>query len=212
MLDKGRQDPDASEIALLLARTLIERREYITERTLEPLAPMLLSGFPEITWSLIGSAIVSDELFAMRMEFVLGDHFGFDDPAILCLPEDALFAWCHANLDRAPAFAAAVVPVLIPSTDDAKRSLHPIMARLIDEFGDRKNVLEAIDRNIMHNFSWRGSLTTYYALYRKPLHTLLDHSRLEVGRWAKYMLLSLEDKIEHAHIHDEEQDAKYEVG
>ena len=215
MLDKGRQDSDASAIALLLARALIESREYDAERTLEPLVPMLLSGFPEITWSLIGSAIVSDHAFAMRMEFVLGDHFGFDgvrNPAILCLPEDALFAWCHGNPDRAPAFAATVVPVLTPSREDAERSLHPIMAQLIDEFGDRKNVLGAIDRNIMHNFSWRGSLTTYYALYRKPLHTLLDHPKPEVGRWATHMLHRLDHEIENARSHDEEEDAKSELG
>ncbi len=215
MLYKGRQDSDASAVALLLARALIESREYDAQRTLEPLLPLLLSEFPEITWSLIGSTIVADDTFAMRMEFVLGDHFAFDEagnPAILSLPENALFAWCHCDPDRAPAFAAAVVPVLTPSRKDAERSLHPIMARLIDEFGDCKKVLDAIDRNIMHNFSWRGSLTTYYAVYRKPLHTLLDHPKPEVGRWAARMLRRLEQEIENARNHDEEVDAKSELG
>ena len=214
MLCKGRKDSDASAIALLLARELIESREYDAQRTLEPLVPLLLSEFPEIAWSLIGSAIVADDTFATRMEFVLGDHFAFDEAgnrAILSLPEDALFAWCHGDPDRAPAFAAAVVPVLTPSRKDAERSLHPIMARLIDEFGDRKMVLDAIDRN-MHTFSWCGSLTTYYTVYRKPLHTLLDHPEPKVGRWAAHMLRRLDKEIENARNHDEEVDVTYELG
>ena len=152
-LDKGRKDADANAVALLLARAVVETEEHDDKRVIRPLMPRLLSGFPEIAWQLIGPAIVADRGFAMLMELFLGKGFAFDRdyrPAILCLPEDVLFAWCHGHPDSAPAFAAAVVPVLTLAAEDPECSLHPIMARLINEFGDRKDVLSAIDRN-MHN-------------------------------------------------------------
>ena len=57
-----------------------------------------------------------------------------------------------------------------------------MMAWLLDEFGDRDNVRQAIERNI-HTFGWSGSMTTYYEHYRQPLTDRLQHrkSRCDVG-------------------------------
>ena len=212
-LDKGRKDADANAVALLLARAVVETEEHDDKRVIRPLMPRLLSGFPEIAWQLIGPAIVADRGFAMLMELVLGEGFAFDRdyrPAILCLPEDVLFAWCHGHPDSAPAFAAGVVPVLTLAAEDPECSLHPIMTRLINEFGDRKEVLSAIDRN-MHTFGWSGSLTTYYELYEKPLGTLRDHPTTEVRRWAAKMLRRLAAEIENARRNDEEEYAESEL-
>ena len=209
-LDKGRQDSDANAVALLLAKAVVETEEYDDKRVIRPLMPKLLSGFPEIAWQLIGSAIVTDRGFARLMELFLDDRFTFDKdykPAILYLPEDVLFAWCHGHPDCAPTFAASVVPVLTPDGDDPERSLHPTMTRLINEFGDRKDVLCAIDSKV-NTRSWRGSLTTYYELYEKPLGTLRDHPKREVRRWAVNMLRSLAAKIENARHRDDERDAE----
>ena len=211
-LDKGRQDSDANAVALLLARAVVET-EHDDKRIIRPLMPKLLSGFPEIAWQLIGPAIVADRGFAMLMERFLGKGFAFDrdhHPAILRLPEDVLFAWCHGHPDSAPVFAAAVVPVLTLAAEDPERSLHPIMIRLIDEFGDRRDVLSAIERNI-RSFSWAGSLTTYYELYEKPLGTLRDHPKTDVRRWAVKMLRRLAVEIENARSDDEEEDAESEL-
>ena len=93
-----------------------------------------------------------------------------------------MFAWCHAYPDRAPAFVAGVVPVLTTyQLDIPERPLHPVMTRLLDEFGDREGVLETIARNI-HTFGWSGPLTNYFALYEGPLDTLRDHPKPKVRR------------------------------
>ena len=55
--------------------------------------------------------------------------------------------------------------------NDAKapnKEFHPIIRRLLDEFGDREDVLKHIEQN-MHSFGWAGSLTTYFELYEAPL-------------------------------------------
>ena len=215
ILQKGRQDPDARATALALATALVSVADRKEERIMKPLVSTLLSGFPEIVWPLIGQAIVSDRGQAWRLKYVfLGDQFSFKqekNPAILSLPEDALFAWCHAHPDRAPAFVAAIVPVLtIYRIEAPEQSLHPVVIRLFDEFGDRDDVLQAVSLN-MENFSWSGSVTNYFTLYLEPLRMLHNHPKRRVRRWAKTMLRHLDTRIEHARNEDEERDAQWEI-
>ena len=214
MLGKGRKDADARATALALAHALVDVGEYRDMSIFEPLVPKLLSEFPEIAWPLISQAIVSDQQRARCLQAVLGDVHSLElreKPALLHLPEDSLFAWCHAHPDRAPKFAAAILPFLTTyKADAAKRSLHPVMARMLDEFGDREGVLCAVDRNIC-SYSWSGSRTKYYALYEQPVRELRDHKRPQVRRWAKRMLGHLSTEIKEARNEDEERAGLSEV-
>ena len=215
ILRKGRQDPDARATALALATALVSVTDWNEGRIMKPVISTLLSDFPEIAWPLIGQAIVSDRGQAWRLKYVfLGDQFSFKqekNPAILSLPEETLFAWCHAHPDRAPAFVAAIVPILTTYRNDtSERSLHPVMLQMIDEFGDRDDVLQAVSLN-MGNFSWSGSVTNYFTLYLEPLRTLHDHPKWQVRRWAKAMLRHLDTRIEHARNEDDERDAEWEI-
>ena len=214
VLGKGRQDPDARATALALARALVNVKEFGDDRLIQPVFPKLLSDFPEIAWPLIGQAIVSSDQKAALLAFVLGNQFSFEresNPAILSLPEDTLFAWCHAHPDRAPAFAARIVPVLTSHGVDApKLSLHAVAARLLDEFGERDDVRRAIESNI-HTFGWSGSLTTYFAPYKEPFSKLLQHSEPKVRSWAKTVLRQLDNSVEKARDEDEETEALGEL-
>ena len=214
MLEKGRQDPDARATALALATALVSVADWNEGRIMKPVVSPLLSGFPEIAWPIVGQAIVSDQGQAWCFESILGDRISFvkdQNPAILSLPEDTLFAWCHAHPDRAPAFVATTVPILTTYRIDApERSLHPVVIRLFNEFGNRDNMLQAITCN-MENFGWSGPLMNYYGLYREPLRTLHDHPKWQVRRWAKTMLRHLDTRIEHARNEDEERDAQWEI-
>ena len=214
MLAKGRGDRDASSTALALARGFtgagaIERA--VGER---PLLRTLLAEFPEVVWPLIGQAIVSDRRAAMRAELVLGSPFSFGertDPPILRLPEDTLFAWCHAHPASAPAFAAKIVPALAPGEGDTQEpALHPLMARLLDEFGEREDVRRAIEDNI-YTFGWAGSETTYYAQYEKPLSELSQHPQPAVAGWARSMRRRLRASLDRARNEDEEEEAWDEI-
>ena len=213
MLGQGRGDHDASSTALALARAFVGTSDI--ERPGErPLLRTLLADFPEIVWPLMGQAIVSDRRVAMRAELVLGSPFSHGarkNPPILCLPEDTLLAWCHAHPDRAPAFAAKIVPVLTHGEDDAEGvSLHPVMRRLLDEFGEREDVRRSVDSNI-YTFGWTGSETTYYAQYERPLSELSQHPKLAIAGWARSMRRRLQSSLEEARAEDEEEEAWREV-
>ena len=208
LLDKGRGDPDARSTAFALARALVDVDGYLQTRVIEPVVPKLLSDFPEIVWPLVGQAIVSDPQHAWRFQVLLGNVHSFEhreNPPLLSLPEDTLFAWCHAHPDRAPDFVASVLPFLTTYQADAtNRSIHPVMARMLSEFGDRDDMLRVIGRNI-GSYTWSGSLTQYYALYEQPIHGLLTHRRQKVRRWAQKILRQLSAHIKEARNEDEER-------
>ena len=214
ILGKGRGDEDARATAFALATAISKVDDRGSERMIEAIVPILLSGFPEIAWPLIGQAIVSDEVQEFRLRYLLRGFpspEGDDNPPILSLPEDTLFAWCHAHPDQAPAFAAATLPVLATNNNDEhERLLHPLMLRLLDDFGDREDVRDAINAN-MNTFSWCGSLTNYYALYLEPMRALNDHPKGWVRQWAKSMFRQLERQIDQARREDEEEKAQQEV-
>ena len=84
------------------------------------------------------------------------------------------------------------------------------MVRLLDEFGDREDVLKAIDNNI-NSFGWAGSRTTYYAQYEEPLSELSQHQQPKVRNWARSMLHRLRVASENARHEDEEEEARREV-
>ena len=98
---------------------------------------------------MIGQAILDAEpQNAWRFEHVLGDTRVGDkrESVILHLPEETLFAWCHAHPDAAPAHLAVFAPILASGGSNANQKLHPVMNRLLTEFGDRDDVLQGIDQ------------------------------------------------------------------
>ena len=189
ILGKGREDRDACAVALILATAVVNLAHDHGERLLEPVLRDLVRGFPDIAWPIIGGAITSDQKIAWRLEYVLGSlsrSSGRQDAAILELPEDALFAWCHAHPETAPAFVGSVAPVLTNYESDGRnRALHATMARLLEEFGAGEDVLDAVGINIRSYSGW-GPPASHYALYEGTLASLRDgHPLPQVRRWAR---------------------------
>ncbi|HZP08827.1 hypothetical protein [Methyloceanibacter sp.] len=214
ILSKGSQDADAGAIAMTIAKQLVADPSDDGADLIKPLLRILLADFAQTVWPLIGQAIVSDRKKAWLFELTLGDSPSFDDkpnPPILGLPEDMLFAWCHAHPDAGPAFVARVAPVLTSRSPDAVgREFHPIVKRLLNDFGNRDDVLNALFSN-MHTFGWSGSRTTYYALYEEPLRGLENHPIGAVRRWAKKMSLQMRRAVDAARDEDEEQQVHWGV-
>lgn len=234
LLSKGRGDSDARAVALSLTRQLLERVDggsLSNERRIKPLLPLLLKEFPEIVWPLIGNAITSNPKAAWRFQHALGKGYSFGRRAgitpIQELSEDTLLAWCHANPEVAPAFLIRILPLLTngqntengPIIGDAEvtegshspaaNQFADTVRRLIDEFGERDDVQQALVAN-MHTFGWSGSLTTYYELYEQPLASLHKHPKAAVRRWARKMSDSIARQIAQEQQSDDEQKAQYD--
>ena len=214
LLGKGRADGDARKAALELARIMagVEGIEY--EGVVAPLLPTLLSGYPELVWPLLGQAVLSDPVQAWTLRTILAGqpHWGDGSNApILSLPEDVFFGWCHANPEGAPAFAAEVVPILTSyAADDPDRAVHPVMSRLIDEFGGQDDVWRGIGMNL-HTFGWAGSISDYFELFKGPLGFLQEHPNRKVRGWARRLLREIESEANSARDHDDEWMARMEL-
>ena len=216
LLEKGREDPDACAVALALSRALDMDQKNILKNMVKPVMRLLLGNFPEISWQILGQAALSDPVRAWRLGLLLGSRQSLPDERhhadILALPEEALFAWCCANPGGAPAFAAAVVPILANYSHDVQEvSLHPWIVRLLDEFGDNQEMLNALHSNIFSFVVW-GSPTAYFALFEAPLARLGDeHSSQRVRRWAKETLREITAESARIRTEDEEWEAQHQV-
>ena len=214
LLGKGRDDGDARKVALELARIMAGAEGIEDERFVAPLLPALLSGYPELVWPLLGKAVLSDPVKAWTLRTILGGqpHWGDGSNApILSLPEDVLFGWCHANPEGAPAFAAEVVPILTSYVaDDPDRAVHPVMSRLIDEFGGQDDVWRGIGTNL-HTFGWSGSVSVYFELFKGPLGSLEEHPNRKVRAWARRLLREIDSEANSARDHDDEWMARMEL-
>lgn len=189
-LDGGPEDPDAQEMALALAEALVQedQDDWINPSFIKmsPVLTRLLRVFSEVAWQLIGRRIVADARFATRMKYALGRPTSLATdvrPPLLDLPQETLFEWCTDNPDGAPAFVAQSVPILSTESGDAGDSiLHPMVSWLLDEFGERGDVQEALASNIRF-----GSSASYYSRYTEALERLRTHPKSGVREWAETM-------------------------
>ena len=205
VLERGRGDPTACATALELTKTLVNADPYHDLYLMQSVLPILLSRFPEISWPLIGEAIISNQKIGWRLEETLRDSFDDGtDAAILSLPQDTLLAWCHAHPERAPASASSMVPVFLDGAADAPKRLHPVMTRLLKQFGERDDVLQASAWNI-DMFEWADSMATHYAQFEEPLEGLQSHNAPQVRKWAGKMLKYILERKAKAMKIDEER-------
>ena len=208
-LRAGREDDHARETALALSKALAAGGR---DGWLDPLASTvrdvlreLLSGFPGIAWQLIGAEIVASERFARLMKFSLGERGEpyCDLPPVLALSEEVLLAWCHANPERAPAFLAGCLPVLAAPDESANPPLHPVMSRVIDEFGERPDVREEFERGLSPK-GVHSSLADHHASQEGALATLRNHRTPEVRRWARRLHRETRRVIASGRVREEE--------
>lgn len=202
ILSKGSTDADARETAIIIAKQLIaEDLTYDGERMIAQVLPNLLSNFAEIVWPLISNVLMEDGdcswedgRRSWRVSMILrGEPFTGNNPKpILNLPENILFGWCHANPKIGPAFIAQTFPLLKEHDQEiASEEFHPAIKRLLDEFGEREDILAALSANISAFSGW-GSEADHLARYIEPLRSIENHDKGTVQRWAKKMLKHVE--------------------
>ena len=207
MLCKGRDDPSAGATALALAKHLVGMTDLRDVETIRALLPIMLADFPEIVWPLLGDAIATDDRRGFRLKHLLGSSSsgrGKDNPVILHLPAVSLLAWCHAHPKHAPAFLASALPIQHTlQSEHPGDAIHPMMLRLISEFGDRQDVRQATISNMFSN-TWIGSMESHLSPYLPMLDELRRHAKPKVRGWARNVQTQLRKSIDHARQFDAE--------
>ena len=198
IISKGNTDADAREAAIIIAKQLVaEDLTYDGERMIAQVLPDLLSNFAEIIWPLISNVLMEDGDYSWedgrrswRVSMILRGEpsTGNNSKPILNLPENILFGWCHASPKIGPAFIAQTFPLLKEhGQETASEEFHPVIKRLLDEFGDREDILAALSANISAFSGW-GSEANHLGRYIEPLQSIENHDKGLVRRWVKKTL------------------------
>jgi transcriptional regulator with XRE-family HTH domain len=213
LLSKGEDSEVARFAAIKLAEALRDQASGEGAEGIEDLVKGIIQPlfkyFGSAVWPIIGAAAIGDGLSAMRLQFAIRGFEGHNNasPVILELPETLLLTWCKANPDTGPAFLASVLPPLDTwSGASDQPSWHPMVRKLLDEFGAEKSLRHAIDASL-HTFSWSGSLTTYFSRYVKPFEDLMEHPIDAVRLWAQMSKAHMEASVGREDTRDKEQDA-----
>lgn len=213
-----KQEPDDHDVvatAMALAKVvanLPDADSYDRDRNeaLRSILRILLSRFAGVAWPLIGAAIISTKgAYAfqsmMRGKIEIGHQ---SNPPILSLPEDTLFAWCHAHPEHAPAFAANAISFLVSDDQDDNLCVHPVIVRLLEDFGDREDVIRAIGSN-MCTGAFGGAMSVFYGKNLEPVKRLLEHPHKNVRRWAKKVLRRIHGLVEQARDWDAHSQVRF---
>ncbi len=199
IISKGSEDADARAVAITMVKQLsVHSLSFNDEQAVRRLLPAILSNFAEIVWPLIGQAIRENPAKAKWFSMFLreGSVFGGQPAPILSIPENTLFGWCYANPEVGPEFLARAVPALKENTQEAAPAeFHPIIRRILDEFGQEEDVLRGLEESI-NTFTWSGPLEIYYARYREPLQGIREHQKEAVRRWARKMLDYIDNAVD----------------
>ena len=210
MLKQDLNDRDVVATAVALSKAVANLPTadfHYIRNALQPILPVLLSRFAGVAWPLIGAAIIpAGEIYLFCFERLMG---GGTQQALLSLPEDTLFAWCHAHPERAPAFAGGTLPFLASSDSGNDTVVHPVIIRLLEDFGDRKDVTQAINENMCPRIFW-GSQAAFYEKNLEPVKHLLEHSNGNVRRWAKVTLRRIQIDVEQARVDDADREARFQ--
>lgn len=230
LLSRSSADKDAAMAAARLASQIVQ---WCAERSgnlggidlIESLLRNLLTYCSDVAWPVLANGIAAqcDRIWAF--EHPIGKGYSGEktaDGPIFLVPWQALRSWCHRHPDFAPAFLMRVTSIFETSaTGDADPSeaqkpkqehesaapkrWHPIVLQLLDDFGDRQDVLSALTGNMM-SFSWQGSLVPYYEQYVEPLRALVNHHRPSVVAWAKRQLEAQAHYIRQEQSRDDERE------
>lgn len=156
---------------------------------------LLLDKYFNDIWSDLSSAMLSDGdqgWFYHRLKEIMGSMIGnaHNDVGLLFENDNkgTFIEWCRQNPTIAPVRLMEMAPVF---EDD---HFSNIVYMLIDGFGQNKNVLNALSRNLC-SFGWIGSVMPLYNKEIKALETLKEHQFKEVRDWSTELIAYLENEI-----------------
>lgn len=158
---------------------------------------LLLDKYFDDIWPELSEALLSDNddvWIYFRLKDILGSMIGgaYNEVGLLFVFDhtESLLEWCRQNPGKAPARLIGMAPVF---GEDG--SFSPLITTLVDEFGERPDVLEALNHN-MSCFGCYGSVRPLYHKQINALQRFTKDSRLSVKTWAEKWTRSLEGEIE----------------
>ena len=198
------------KLCSFVVNDIINYINWDTALSLEPyrsIFEIALSDYFDSTWAIISSAIINENDGYMKfwgIKQLLGGYVSniYTKKDILFNNDNVekIIDWCNKNQPIAPTLIAELVPIY----NEDRTEWNPIAKRLIDEFGNIKEVLDRLGAN-MNSFSWSGSIVPLLESNKKLLESIVDNSNPIVSEWAQQNINELSKRI----IQEKKKDEEY---
>ncbi|SMC95075.1 hypothetical protein [Pedobacter nyackensis] len=181
---------------------------YHLDHEVQNIYSILLKRHFLAVWPKLSRALLSEEedyLVFYELKNLLGSHIGGVGRNIGVLFDgdiESIFKWCHENEPLAPTRLAELIPIFGKNNDDYSE-LHPLCARLVNEFGHIESVLDNLSAN-MGTYSWIGSVVPLLTAKLNIFKHLATHSNLNVAQWSTRYVAYTEQQIQNEKNRDEE--------
>jgi len=206
------ENENESEFAIFINNSVIDsitlQNSYHLDNDIRSIYRILMKRHFQSIWDVLSETLLSkddDYVKFYGLKNILGSTIGGFAKGIGILFEgdiDLILKWCQNNKPLAPARLAELVPIFAGNNDDYS-AWHPISLKLIDNYGDNKDVLRSLSVN-MGNYSWIGSIVPLLEGEKKLFISLKDHKLNTVSDWANKYLSFIDKKIEREKQEDEE--------
>jgi hypothetical protein len=201
----------AKSLNKAILKSMKKTDSYWAEYNLQTIYEVMIKRYFGAIWPDLSKALLSkntDYRLFYNLKNLLGSQIGgvYRKMGVLFYGDlENIFRWCEINRPTAPARLAEMVPIF---ADDNKNyeQWHPITLRLLQEFGNIKEVLDNLSSN-MGSYSWVGSLVPLLGAKKTLFEKLLSHEVPAVKNWATMYIEYLERQIESEKNSDAESTA-----
>lgn len=205
-------DETEDDFGIFINKSVIEsinwENSYHLDHYIQRVYEILLKVHFNAIWPDLSKALLSTEetyIRFYRLKHILGSRIGGVGRSIGVLFDgdiDSIFNWCAENKPLAPSRLAELTPIFDNNNTDYAK-WHPIAFRLIDEYGDIKEVLSNLSSN-MGTYSWTGSVVPFLESKKELFKQLTNHKTELVKEWATSYIGYLDKDIERERNRDEE--------
>lgn len=208
ILESEREIDFAKYINKSIIKSITWDNTYSHKKEVQEVYEALIKYHFNSIWPDLSKALLSkdDEYVKFySLKHILGSHIGGIGRSIGVLFDgniETIFEWCEKEKPLAPMRLAELIPVY-GGNNNQYSEWHPIAKRLVNEFGDIKDVLHHLSIN-MGSYSWTGSIVPLLEAKKKLFKTIENHEKLEVSTWAKNYLSAVDEKIRLEKNKDEE--------
>lgn len=192
LLSVVRDDAFAREINIHLIECICSaRNQQLNNYEISQLYTVLLKNYFNEIWHDLSNKLKSNAPEMQYSVYNLKTVFGCvmqENTNPLCSllfhsdHEYNLLEFCSKNPDVAPARLISMAPII--EVIDNKRSFTRFVRKILDYYGNDKNVLSELS-NKLNSYAWTGSLIPLYENNNAILQSLLVSEKKSVVDWAK---------------------------
>lgn len=200
------------DFAKFINKSVIEsiswENSYHLDHNIQRVYEILLKVHFNSIWTDLSNALLSSDENYIKfygLKHILGSHIGGVGRSVGVLFDgdiNSIFSWCADNEPLAPTRLAELIPIFDNNNTDYV-NWHPVAIRLIDEYGDIKEVLNHLSSN-MGTYTWMGSVVPFLESKKELFNQLTNHKTQLVKDWATSYLDYLDKDIEREKNRDEE--------